>query len=102
MLELLSQTKRILNMDESWIGDSSYIRRMWCPGNSPATVTSSTVSPRLSLLAALDTDGNVWYALTQANTGQNVMLVFLQHLVKILDVEIPGWRVDTYLLVDGA
>ena len=99
---MLSESKRILNVDESWIGESSFIRRMWCPPKSPATVTSRIVTPRLSLIAAIDTDGRVWYSLTQANTDQNVMLVYLQHLVAVLDAEIPGWKADTYLLLDGA
>ena len=30
------------------------------------------------------------------------MLVFLQHLVKVLDEERPGWRSDTVVLLDGA
>ena len=30
------------------------------------------------------------------------MLVFLQYLAAKLDEERPGWRSDTYLLLDGA
>ena len=75
---------------------------MWCPGYTPATVTNKAVSHRLSLIAALDTTGNVYYSLTQANTDQNVMLTFLCHLVKQLDLERPSWREDTVILLDGA
>ena len=42
------------------------------------------------------------FSLTQANTDQNVMLGFLRHLIVILDEGRPGWRSDTYILLDGA
>ena len=38
----------------------------------------------------------------QANTDQNVMLTYLQHLVAELDEQRPGWRGDTLILLDGA
>ena len=30
------------------------------------------------------------------------MMIFLIHLVKVLDIERPSWRDDTILLLDGA
>ena len=77
MLPLLAEGKRILNVDESWLNEDNFIRRIWCPGQAPATVSAKAVNPRVSLIAALDTDGRVFYSLTQANTDQKVMLVFL-------------------------
>ncbi len=68
MLPLLIEGKRILNVDESWLNESSFTRKMWCPGSAAATVTLRSVTPRLSLIAALDTDGRVYFTLTQANT----------------------------------
>ena len=68
MLGLMAKGKRIVNVDESWINEANYPRRLWCPGKSTATVTMKTVTPRLSLIAALDTDGRAWFSLTQANT----------------------------------
>ena len=35
-----------------------------------------TIIPRVSLIAALDTAGKVYYSLTQANTDQFVLLAF--------------------------
>ena len=60
------------------------------------------MAPRLSLIAALDTEGRAYFSLTQVNTDQYVMLVFLRHLVKTLDQERPGWREETIILLDGA
>ena len=54
------------------------------------------------MIAALASDGRLWYSLTQANTDSNVLLLFVQHLVEHLDAEDGGWRKSTILLVDGA
>ena len=39
MLPLLRSGKCILNIDESWINTTSFIRKIWCPSDAPATVT---------------------------------------------------------------
>jgi len=102
MLPLLEKGIRILNIDESWLNEASFTRMIWCPPSTPATVTARSISYRISLIAALDTEGCIYYALTQANTDQNVMMIFLIHLVNQLDEERSGWRDDTIILLDGA
>ena len=51
----------------------------------------NSVSPRLSMIAALDNEGNVWYTLSHANTDSNMIALFLLKLTKSLDSEQPGW-----------
>ena len=102
ILSLLQNGTRILNLDETWINDTNYTRMMWCPPQTPATMTTRPISYRISMIAALDTQGCIYYSLTQANTDQNVMMIFLIHLVNLLDLERPSWREDTVLLLDGA
>ena len=31
MLELLLQQKHVINVDESWLSESSFLRKIWCP-----------------------------------------------------------------------
>ena len=57
MLELLEKGWRILNVDESFINESSYHRKMWCSTKAPCTINEKQVIPRLALIAGLDTDG---------------------------------------------
>ena len=76
MCELLRANKRIINVDESWFNETNFIRKIWTKSDAPATVTNQTVSPRVAMIAALDTDGRVYFALTHANTDSNVMLLF--------------------------
>ena len=54
------------------------------------------------MIAALDTDGRVWFALSHANTDSNMMAVFLHHLTQALDRETPGWQQNTIFLLDNA
>ena len=77
MLELLSLGKRVINVDESWLSENSFNHAMWCPTNTPCTITDKFMNPRLALIAALDTDGNVYFSLTHSNTDSDVMLLFL-------------------------
>ena len=102
MLPMLQNGTRILNVDESWINETTFTRMIWCPPSTPATVQAKPISYRIALIAALDTEGCIYYTLTQANTDQNVMMIFLQHLVNQLDLERPSWRDDTAIMLDGA
>ena len=90
-MPLIESGKRIINVDESWINQTRFHRRIWVPSDSPGTITDKQVSPRISLLAAIDTNGRIWYSLTQANTDADVMTMFLRYLSKQLDIESPGW-----------
>ena len=101
MLEILSLGKRVINVDESWIPETNYNRSMWCPTNTPCTITDKFMSPRLALIAALDTDGNVYFALTHSNTDSSVMLLFLLGLVNKLNQETPDWISKSVLLLDN-
>ena len=63
----------------------------WAPADAKCTIIDKQVAPRLSLITALDTDGKIWCSLTQANTDGDVMVTFLQHLIKQLNREDAGW-----------
>ena len=60
------------------------------------------MQPRISMITALDTDGNVWFSLLQANSNSEVMGMFFSHFIMMLDVERPGWRKETVILLDNA
>ena len=64
MIPLLEAGRRIINVDESWLNGTRFIRRSWIPSDAPGTFTDKQVVPRISLIVALDTDGRIWCALT--------------------------------------
>ena len=64
MIELLKEGTLIINVDESWIAETNFTRKLWVPANSPATVPLASVAPRLSLIVALDSEGRIYYSMT--------------------------------------
>ena len=64
ILPLLELGQRIVNVDESWLAETSFIRKMWSPKKDASSISTKFVAPRLSLLAAIDTEGRSWFALT--------------------------------------
>ena len=64
MLPLLESGRRIINVDESWLNNTRFSRKIWVPSDAPASITDKQVQPRISLIAALDTEGRIWCALT--------------------------------------
>ena len=59
------------------------------------------MTPRVSMLAAIDNFGEVYLSLTQANTSANVWLLFYTKLVEKLQRENPDFRRNTLIVVDG-
>ena len=53
MLPLLESGRRIINVDESWLNQTRFIRKIWVPTDAAATISDKQVQPRISLLAAL-------------------------------------------------
>ena len=102
MLPLLESGRRVINIDESWLNGTRFVRWLWIPPDGTARYSDKQVWPRISLKAALDTEGRVWCALTQANTDSDVMTLFLRYLTRQLDLETPGWQDNTTILLDNA
>ena len=64
MLGLLGQGKRILNVDETWINETSFQRRKWREHGSTNSVVGHQMNPRILMITALDTKGEVYVSLT--------------------------------------
>ena len=60
------------------------------------------MSPRISVIVALDNFGEVFMCLSQDNTDAQNMILFLHHLIIMLDFKNPLWRNHTVFQLDGA
>ena len=80
MFKLLKMGKRVIYIDETWINETSFIRKTWSKKKGEGNVMLNSVSPRISMIAAIDTDGQVWYTLYHANTDSNMITMFLHYL----------------------
>ena len=81
----------MINIDETWLNETSFVRKVWAKKGGQGNLRLNAVSPRLSLIAALDTDGKVWFCLSHATTNSDVIAAFLKHLVDVIDLEEPTW-----------
>ena len=102
MMELLADGKRIINVDETWISSTSFQRRKWCRKDSTNSVISRQIQPRISMIAAMDTDGDTYACYTTVNTNTSVMKLYLSYLAEQIEKDRPNFRDDTVLLLDGA
>ena len=68
MIELLKSGKRIINVDETWINQKDFRRRCWSKKGISNSIGVKDVNPRISMMVAVDTDGDIFYSLTQVNT----------------------------------
>ena len=66
------------------------------------SVPEKKISFRVNMIAALDTEGQIYVSLTQFNTDTDVMLLFLSRLALVLSNESSDWRSNTVILLDGA
>ena len=44
LLPLLERGRRIINIDESWLNQTRFLRRMWAPADAKFTVTDKQVT----------------------------------------------------------
>ena len=64
MLPLLASGKRVINIDESSIPFLDFRRHKWCPIGQRNTVSKKDLSPKVNLIAAVDTSGRAYAAIT--------------------------------------
>ena len=102
MLDLLHKKKRILNIDQTWISDTNFVYKKWRKRGYSNSLDENIVNPRISVIAAIDTEGDMYMSLTQVNTNTEIMKMYLTYLAEQLDRDRPDWRSDTVILLDGA
>ena len=96
------QDKVVINIDETWIGQTDFKRRKWGKRGSNNSYPVKNLQPRLSLILALDSTGTIYYSITQYNTDSYMMEIFFEQLTIRLDQDRPGWRKNSVVLIDNA
>ena len=101
-LKLDLSKKTIINIDETWLGMADFRRRKWALPKSTNSVERALIQPRISMIAALYSDGKVWLSLVQSNSNSRIMSAYLHTLIKKLDAERKDWRSDVVFMLDNA
>jgi len=102
MLQLINEGKILINIDESWLNECDFRRMKWREYGTSNTLPGFPLTPRITVIVALDSLGNIYLTLTQANSNNSTMQIYFHHLCAKLDRERPQWREDSVILLDGA
>ena len=94
--------KTVINVDETWLGMSDFWRMKWSQNRHSNSVKKLPMNPRISMIAGLDTQGEIFLSLLQANSNSKNMVLFFSELIRILDEQRPGFRKDHIFLIDNA
>lgn len=73
MLSIYSQKRHVVNVDETWLPELCYNRFSWQQRGDPASMAEQVMGHRVNLITAVSSQGQVWMALTQCNTDEQVM-----------------------------
>ena len=85
-LELID-SKTFLNVDESWLSESNFLRRKWRMPGDNNSVPTQFITPRISIIVGADSNANLYVTLSQANNNSSSMEAFFHHLAAKLDSE---------------
>ena len=102
MLPLLASKKRIINIDESSVPFLDFRHHKWGLKGEKNSMSRKDLTQKVNMIAAVDTEGRVYAALTQVNTDSDVMVSYMSRLATVLKMEDRNWLQNTILLVDGA
>ena len=84
---LIEKQKRLIVIDETWIGESNFRRRLWQQKRNKISRKGQSVRPRITMIAAVDNNCEIYLSLLQANSDSETMSLYLKELVKVLDHE---------------
>ena len=98
----MKKDKIIINIDESWLPQTFFKYHRWTKKAERSSIPCKEISPRISLIMALSSDGDIYSSITQVNTDSKIMSLYIKELCKILDNKDRNWRKTHLFLVDGA
>ena len=85
ILKLMADGKRILNLDQTPLGDTNFPQRSWMPSHLKLSDKIHPVAPRITMMTAIDTHGDTYWSLLQANSNRLTMELVLTNLAQMLD-----------------
>ena len=73
----------------------------WKPIDANCSVPQKSIAPRISMIVAVSSHGDVWVCLSHSNSNKSMMGVFVEKLCLKLDQQNPHWRNTHILTWDG-
>ena len=54
------------------------------------------------MIASLYSLGRTHFALSHSNTDQDTFMLFMRRLVRLMDIQCPGWQESSIIVIDNA
>ena len=89
-------------VDQTWLQQLDLRSRYWKVRGKAPSHPRKQLQARISVIAACDSDGNVYLSLSRMNTDTDMMMLFFTRLANVLTQESAGWRKTTCIAFDGA
>ena len=80
MIDVYREYSLIVNIDESLIKVTNFAAKAWGRRNLRFSRDSGALSPGLGMIAALCSDGRVFYSLSFRTTDHEMMILFMHYL----------------------
>ena len=64
---------------------ANYGRKKWQKKGQPSSESCKPVTPRVTLLGAIDNYGKAYVSISQANSNADTFKLFMMELIEILD-----------------
>jgi predicted XRE-type DNA-binding protein len=102
MIEAFVSNKRVINIDESCLSTSDFQSMSWTCNNKIPNFNTNKLTGRMTLVAAVDNNGEAWISLSQGNSTTGSTIAILCDLVEELNSEDDNWRENTVIVFDNA
>ena len=102
MLNHYRSGKLTINIDETALNHTNYYYKLWQPITNSATYIQHQTPKRLSIIAAIDTDGRIYAATTFVNVDSDIIRIFILRLIHKLEAEHVDVQQDVLFLLDNA
>ena len=88
-------------IDETQLSYSDGRFRAWQSKDAPNTHGCEPVWPRVSIILALSSLGDLYLSILQGNSNSDLMRLFVSSLAERMDGEDKAWRDKTIWIWDG-
>jgi hypothetical protein len=102
LLERMHQGYRVINFDESAVDQFDFQYYSWSQKGMKNAYCSKVVSPRITLVAAIDNLGNKYMSMLQCNSNRHTTILVLSQLFELLYEDDPYWNESSIIIIDGA
>ena len=102
MLPIFNSDKIVVNIDETNLVEGDLRRRKWRIRGMTHSVVEKSISNKLNIIGAIDTNGSVYCSILHENTNTDVFCLFMEKLISRIEKESPNFRNTHIFQMDGA